>query len=95
LTVNDAVSDYVVDIRKVLDGVELNDPITNNALRYSLDDSSESLGKKIKKATTLRIPALIIVGPKDAEAKEVTVHLRDSEEKVKLEILADFLKNLK
>ena len=95
LTVNDAVSDYVVDIRKVLDGVELNDPIANNALRYSLDDSSESLGKKIKKATTLRIPALIIVGPKDAEAKEVTVHLRDSEEKVKLEALADFLKNLK
>ena len=95
LTVNDAVSDYVVDIRKVLDGVELDDPIANNTLRYSLDDSSESLGKKIKKATTLRIPALIIVGPKDAEAKEVTVHLRDSEEKVKLENLADFLKNLK
>ncbi len=95
LTVNNSVADYVVDIRKVLDGVELDDPIAHNTLRYSLDDSSESLGKKIKKATTYRIPALIIVGPKDAEAKEVTVHLRDSEEKVKLEALADFLKNLK
>ena len=95
LTVNDSVNDYVVDIRKILDDIELDDPIKNNALRYSLDDSSDSLGKKIKRATTLKIPALIIVGPKDVETGEVTVHLRDSEEKVKLADLKDFLLNLK
>ncbi len=95
LTVNDSVNDYMVDIRKILDDIELDDPIKNNALRYSLDDSSDSLGKKIKRATTLKIPALIIVGPKDVETGEVTVHLRDSEEKVKLADLKDFLLNLK
>ena len=95
LTVNDSVNDYVVDIRKVLDDVELNDPIKNNALRYTLDDSTDSLGKKIKRATGYKIPALIIVGPKDVEAGEVTVHLRDSEEKVKLADLKEFLTNLK
>jgi threonyl-tRNA synthetase len=36
----------------------------------------------------------LIVGPKDVEAGEVSVRLRDSEQKVKLEKLADFLHNL-
>jgi hypothetical protein len=36
----------------------------------------------------------LIVGPKDAEAGEVSVRLRDSEEKVKLEKLAEYLQNL-
>ena len=94
LTINDSVNDYVLKIRKILEEIELNDPIEHNKVRYTVDDRNESLGKKIREATKMKIPCAIIVGPKDAEAGEVSVRLRDSEEKVKLENLENFLRNL-
>lgn len=95
ITVNDTVSGYVDEIKKVLADVVLEKPLRYNELRYKVDESDESLGKKIKRATEMKIPALLIVGPKDAEAREVSVRLRDKEEKVKLEQLDEYLKNLK
>ena len=95
VTVDDSTDEYVAEIRKVLDGVVLDDPIKNNTLRYSLDTTDDSLGKKIKRATGLKIPCILVVGPKDAEAREVSVRLRDKEEKVKLEKLDEYLRNLK
>ncbi|MBQ3326000.1 threonine--tRNA ligase [Candidatus Saccharibacteria bacterium] len=101
LTVNDQVLDYVADIKKELNKVVLKEPITNNPLRYSVDDSSESLGKKIKRATAMKIPCIMIVGPKDAEGKEVSVRIHDEksensikEEKIKLSALTKYLQNL-
>lgn len=94
VTVNEQTSEYVGKIKEVLDSVVLDDPIRNNALRYSIDDSADSLGKKIKRATELKIPAVLIVGPKDAEAGEVSVRLRDKEEKVKLDELGNYLQQL-
>lgn len=94
VTVNDSVSEYVGEIRKVLDGVVLDEPVRNNALRYEIDDSDESLGKKIRRAVDMKIPAILVVGPKDAAAGTVNVRLRDSEETVKLSKLAEYLKSL-
>ena len=94
LTVNDKVADYAKKITDILDSVVLNEPLPNNKLRYTVDDSADSLGKKIKRATDLKIPVVLIVGPKDAEAGEVSVRLRDKEEKVKLTKLAGFLRGL-
>ena len=94
VTVNEQTSEYVGKIKEVLDSVVLDDPIRNNALRYSIDDSTDSLGKKIKRATELKIPAVLIVGPKDTEAGEVSVRLRDQEEKVKLDELGNYLQQL-
>ena len=91
LTVNSKVSDYVKKITEVLDKTSLESPLPNNKIRYSVDDSADSLGKKIKRATDYRIPAVLIVGPKDAEEGIVSVRLRDKEEKVKLSELAKFL----
>ena len=91
ITVNDTVSDYVADVIDVLNGVILDEPIKYNELRYSVDSASDSLGKKIKRATELKIPAVLIIGPKDAESKVVSVRLRDKEEKVNLSDLADYL----
>ena len=91
LTVNDQVKDYVSKITAELDKVVLNEPIKNNKLRYTVDESGDSLGKKIRRATDMKIPAVLIVGPKDAEAGEVSVRLKDKEEKVKLTKLADYL----
>lgn len=94
VTVNDKVSDYVSDITAILDGIVLEKPLKYNELRYTVDDSADSLGKKIKRATAMKIPAVLVVGPKDAEDKIVSIRLRDKEEKVKLSKLADFLKKL-
>lgn len=94
ITVNDSVADYVEKITAVLSGVVLDKPLKYNELRFSTDLSADSLGKKIKRATEMKIPALLIVGPKDAEEGIVSVRLRDREEKVKLGDLAGFLKEL-
>ena len=87
LTVNDQVEDYVQKICSILSGVVLEKPLAHNELRYTVDESDESLGKKIRRATEMKIPCVLIVGPKDAEAGEVSIRLRDSEEKVKLKDL--------
>ena len=94
LTVNDQVKDYVSKITAELDKVVLNEPIKNNKLRYTVDDSSDSLGRKIKRATEMKIPALLIVGPKDAEEGIVSIRLRDKEEKIKLDELAAYIMGL-
>ncbi len=94
LTINDSVADYAAKIREILDKTEINEPLEHRAIRYTVDERNESLGKKIREATKMKIPCVLIVGPKDAEAGEVSVRLRDSEEKVKLEKLAEYLQNL-
>jgi threonyl-tRNA synthetase len=95
LTVNDQVADYIGKITNILDGVELNDPLPHNKMRYTVDDSADSLGKKIRRATSMKIPCVIIIGPKDVESNTVSVRLRDKEEKIKFDELARFLENLK
>lgn len=92
ITVNDAAIEYAKEVEKVLQGVVLEKPLANNALRYEVDYSDDSLGKKIKRATELKIPVVLIVGPKDAAEKVVSVRTRDGEEKVALEKLAEWLK---
>ncbi len=94
VTVNDQISDYVSKITEVLDDTVLDKPLKYNELRYTIDDSADSLGKKIKRATEMKIPALLIVGPKDAKENAVSIRLRDREEKIALADLATFLKGL-
>ena len=94
VTVNDKVSDYVKKITDILDKIVLDKPLKYNELRYTVDESADSLGKKIKRATDMKIPAVLVVGPKDAEEGIVSVRLRDKEEKVKLADLAEFLRKI-
>jgi len=94
LTINDTVLDYVAEIKDVLNGVVLNQPLKYNELRYTLDDRNESLGKKIREATIWKIPAQLIVGQQDKDNREVSVRTQAGEEKVSLDGLADYLRNL-
>ncbi len=94
LTINDTVNDYVDQIKTELDQVVLMKPVKYNELRYSVDDRNESLGKKIREAAGMKIPVVLIVGPKDVEAGEVSVRLKDKEEKVQLVELKKYLDNL-
>jgi threonyl-tRNA synthetase len=94
LTINDTVNDYVNEIKSILSEVVLMKPLKYNELRVTTDDRSESLGKKIREATNDKIPVQIIVGPKDVEAGEVSLRLRNEETKVKLAELADYIRVL-
>ena len=94
LALNDTVADYVEKVKAVLDETELNEPLEHRKIRYTVDSRNESLGKKIREATKMKIPCALIVGPKDAEAGEVSVRLRDKEEKVKLKDLQKYLLSL-
>ena len=94
LTINDTVLSYVDAIRTVLESAVLMKPVRYNELRFTVDDRNESLGKKIREATKMKIPVQLIVGPKDVEAREVSVRTQQGEEKVALEKLWDFLEAL-
>lgn len=94
LTVNNKVEKYVQEIKELLSGIVLSEPIPHNELRFEIDDSGESLGKKIKKATAMKIPLILVVGEKDMKNREVSVRLRDKEEIVKLDKLEDYIKGI-
>ncbi len=94
LTINDAVLDYVEEIESILRDTVLMSPVKYNELRFTRDDRNESLGKKIREATSLKIPVQLIIGPKDKESREVSVRTQKGEEKVALENLADYLRGL-
>jgi len=94
LTINDTVSDYVEEITSILSEVVLMKPVKYNEVRFTTDDRNESLGKKIREATAMKIPVQLIVGPKDKEAREVSVRTQGGEEKVALADLAEYLKAL-
>lgn len=97
LTVNDSdeVSEYTKNIIEQLDNVVLSSPLKYNELRYSIDKSSESLGKKIRNAELQKIPVIIIVGPKDIEANQVSIRTQNGESKIALTELQEFLENFK
>lgn len=95
LTINDAVEDYVAKIEAILKDITLEAPLRHNDIRYRVDRRNESLGKKIREATKMKIPCILIVGSKDVEAETVSVRLHESEDTVKLADLAEYIKNLK
>ena len=98
LTINDTLNDYVEEVSKILSGVVLSTPVKFNEIRYSVDNRNESLGKKIREATSMKIPVQLIVGPKDKENNEVSVRFRKDgefvEEKVALNNLATFIQEI-
>lgn len=94
LTINDAVLDYVEEIEAALRDTVLMQPVKYNELRFTRDDRNESLGKKIREATSWKIPVQLIVGPKDKETREVSVRTQAGEEKVALAQLGEYLKGL-
>ena len=92
LTINDDILPYATQVRNVLSQVVLDVPVRFNPLRVTIDERKESLGKKIREATSFKIPMQIIVGQKDQDSQEVSVRTRDQETKVKLDQLVEFIK---
>lgn len=94
LTINDTVLEYVDKITTILSEITLMRPVRYNDVRFTIDSRNESLGKKIREATSMKVPVQLIVGPKDMEANEVSVRTQSGEEKISLEQLAEYIKSL-
>ncbi len=94
LTINDTVLDYVAEVKDILNNVVLMTPVRYNELRVTVDSRNESLGKKIREATGMKIPVQLIIGPKDKDTREVSVRTQAGEQKVALDQLAEHIKGL-
>ena len=94
LTINDMVLDYVAEITTILSEVTLMKPIKYNDVRFTTDIRNESIGKKIREATVVKIPTQIIVGPKDKAARVVSIRTRAGEEQISIDQLANYIKGV-
>ncbi len=91
LTINDAVIEYATKVESILKDIVLAKPLKYNELRYELDFRQESLNKKIKESELAKIPVIIIIGPKDMEANQISIRTQQGETKISIEELEDFI----
>lgn len=94
LTINNTVMDYVDEITTILSGVTLMQPVKYNEVRFTTDIRNESIGKKVREATVVKIPTQIIVGPRDKAARAVSVRTRKGEEQISIDQLASYIQNI-
>lgn len=67
LNQTEAIKDYALEI--ITKAKEL-------GLRASLDNDNESVGKKVRQAEVLKIPYLIVIGPKEVQSNKVVPRIR-------------------
>ncbi|HEX4078229.1 MAG TPA: threonine--tRNA ligase [Rhizomicrobium sp.] len=74
IPITDRVADYALTVRQRL--IEL--PVVNGTagLRVDIDLSAERMQRKIRDAQTMKIPYMLVIGDKEAEAQSVAVRLR-------------------
>ena len=94
LTVNNSIGEYLDEVKDTISRVVLMSPVKYNELRFSVDDRNESLGKKIREASSMKIPLQIIIGPKDMVSRQVSVRTKSSEQKIHIDKLIDFIEGL-
>lgn len=94
LTINDTVLDYVEEITSVLSETILMQPVKYNEVRFTTDSRNESLGKKIREATAMKVPVQLIVGPKDKDSRQVSLRTQAGETTVAINELAGYLGKL-
>ncbi len=86
LTLNDSVADYARKVEDAVKHVRTSFFDRDYKVRYTIDDRNESLGKKIREAVKMKIPFVLIVGPKDAEAGEVSIRWSENGEESKIDL---------
>lgn len=94
LTINDTVMDYVGKVRQILDDTVLSEPVKYNEIRHTVDARNESLGRKIRDAVSMKIPVVIVVGPRDAAQSQISVRTKEGERNMPLGELESFLRSL-
>ena len=56
---------------------QVRDELKSVGIRVTLDDSNESMGKKIRNAKTQRLPYFVVLGDREVAEKNVTLESRD------------------
>jgi len=56
---------------------ELREKALDQNLRIEVDNSNESVGKKIRSSEMMKIPYTIVIGEKEISSSEVTPRIRD------------------
>jgi len=85
LTISDKSNDY---------GKEVLAALKKLGARVTLDDSNERIQAKVKVATDMKIPYLLVVGPRDAEQRAVSVRAFGIAKDLGSIALADFISSL-
>lgn len=72
---------------------QVRDELIKNNMRVEINDTSETLGKKIRDAETQKIPYLLVIGEKEVKAKSVAVRQRGTGDigAMKLDEFKDFI----
>jgi len=70
IPVAEAHNEYATQVFEELEAV---------GIRVTIDDSKESMGKKIRNAKRDRLPYFVVIGDKEIEAKNVTLESRDGD----------------
>ena len=73
---------------------EVTEALKTEHIRATIDNTNESLGKKIRRAKIEKIPYLLVVGDKEVESKTVSVESRDVG-KMDAVSLPEFITNIK
>lgn len=53
--------------------------LKNSGVRVEYDNSTDSLGKKIKKSKTMKVPYTIVLGDKEKDSETLTVEMKNDE----------------
>jgi threonyl-tRNA synthetase len=69
------VSEKVLDYAREVEGA-----LRAEGLRVELDESAEKLGYKIRQAQLEKVPVMLVLGAKEAEARSVAVRLKSGED---------------
>jgi threonyl-tRNA synthetase len=73
---------------------KVNSLLLENNIRTEIDDSNESIGKKIREAEKQKIPYMLVVGEKEAESNSVAVRSRGSRD-IKIVEVEKFIERIK
>jgi threonyl-tRNA synthetase len=78
IPITDRVGDYALSVQDQL----MKLPVVNGTggLRVDIDLSSERMQRKIRDAQTMKIPYMLVIGDKEAEARTVAVRLRSGKD---------------
>lgn len=77
LPVSEKFMDYAKDVQKQLEEA---------GVRVDIDDSNETLGKKIRNAEMMKLPYMIVIGEKEVEAKNVAVRDYATKEQTEMSV---------
>ncbi|MCQ2609539.1 MAG: threonine--tRNA ligase, partial [Lachnospiraceae bacterium] len=85
IPVSDKTLDYAKEVVKTLE---------DEGIRVHLDDRNEKMGYKIREAQVKKIPYMLVVGPKEAEEKQIAVRSRFAGDEGTKKV-SDFIKDIK